>query len=55
MTGVVTKTVDAAQGRIQGRGGWVFKPPPPLGKKLPSLLINWRYTEGQTVPNRPTP
>ena len=57
MTGVLTKTVDddAAQGRIQWRGvGWLNPPPP--RKKIPSyiLLMNWRYTEGQTVHNRPT-
>ena len=32
MTGVLTKTVDAAQGRIQGRGAGCLNPPPPRKK-----------------------
>ena len=50
MTGVLTKTVDAAQGRIQGHGVGCLNPLSPSEKKLPSciLLMNWRYTEGQT-------
>ena len=53
MTCVLTKTVDAAQGRIQGRGVGCLNLPSPLEFFLSSciLLMNWLYTEGQTVPN----